>query len=85
MVIETKKEQDANVIIEFKDVHKWFDRNYVHRGVDLKILRGETITIIGGSGQGKTVLIKELTGLMLRLERGAEPGPAEDQDQDRQV
>jgi len=52
------------VMIEFKDVHKSFGNNYVHRGVDLTIHKGETITIIGGSGQGKTVLLKELTGLM---------------------
>ena len=51
-------------IIEFKDVHKSFGKNYVHRGIDLTIFRGETITLIGGSGQGKTVLLKELTGLM---------------------
>jgi len=53
-----------DVIIEFRDVHKSFGSNYVHRGVNLTIYRGETITLIGGSGQGKTVLLKELTGLM---------------------
>ncbi len=53
-----------DVIIEFRDVHKSFGGNYVHRGIDLAIYRGETITLIGGSGQGKTVLLKELTGLM---------------------
>ena len=51
-------------IIEFEDVHKSFGRNYVHRGIDLTIYRGESIALIGGSGQGKTVLLKELTGLM---------------------
>lgn len=51
-------------IIEFKDVHKSFGNNYVHQGITLTIYRGETITLIGGSGQGKTVLLKELTGLM---------------------
>lgn len=56
--------KDQEPMIEFKDVHKSFGNNYVHRGIDLKIYKGETITIIGGSGQGKTVLIKELTGLM---------------------
>jgi len=45
-------------------VHKSFGRNYVHRGVDLTIYKGESIALIGGSGQGKTVLLKELTGLM---------------------
>lgn len=51
-------------IIEFKDVHKSFGNNHVHTGIDLTIFKGETITLIGGSGQGKTVLLKELTGLM---------------------
>ncbi len=57
-------DNDKEPIIEFKDVHKSFGKNYVHKGINLAIYRGETIALIGGSGQGKTVLLKELTGLM---------------------
>ena len=51
-------------IIELKNVHKSFNSKEVHRGVTLSIKRGETITILGGSGSGKSVLLKEITGLI---------------------
>ena len=51
-------------IIEFIDVHKSFNDNKVLNGIDLAIYRGETITIMGGSGIGKSVLLKLLLGLM---------------------
>ncbi len=51
-------------IIEFINVHKSFNDNRVLNGIDLAIYRGETITIIGGSGIGKSVLLKLLLGLM---------------------
>jgi len=57
-------DKNLEPIIEFRDVHKSFANNDVHKGINLTIYRGETITLIGGSGQGKTVLLKELTGLM---------------------
>lgn len=52
------------VLIDFQDVHKSFGPKRVHKGIDLQIFRGETVTLIGGSGQGKSVLLKELIGLM---------------------
>jgi phospholipid/cholesterol/gamma-HCH transport system ATP-binding protein len=51
-------------IIELKDVHKSFDSKKVHAGVTISIRKGENITILGGSGSGKSVLLKEITGLI---------------------
>ncbi|MBU4485270.1 ABC transporter ATP-binding protein [bacterium] len=51
-------------IIEFKNVHKAFGSHRVLAGLDLEIYEGETITIIGGSGSGKSVLLKLLLGVM---------------------
>ncbi len=51
-------------MIEVKDVYKSFRDNKVLRGVNLAIKDSETITIMGGSGQGKSVLIKNIMGLM---------------------
>ena len=51
-------------IIELKDVHKSFNSKEVHMGVTLSIRRDENITILGGSGSGKSVLLKEITGLL---------------------
>jgi len=51
-------------MIRIKNVHKSFVGNRVLRGVNLEIEEGETITIIGGSGCGKSVLLKHIVGLM---------------------
>jgi phospholipid/cholesterol/gamma-HCH transport system ATP-binding protein len=55
---------NENYIIEFKNVYKSFDSRQVHTGINLSIRRGENITVLGGSGSGKSVLLKEITGLI---------------------
>jgi phospholipid/cholesterol/gamma-HCH transport system ATP-binding protein len=50
-------------IIEIKDLHKSYNNFQVLQGVDLGIKKGETITILGGSGTGKSVLLKLIAGL----------------------
>jgi phospholipid/cholesterol/gamma-HCH transport system ATP-binding protein len=50
-------------IIEIKDLHKSYNNLQVLQGLDLGIKRGETITILGGSGTGKSVLLKLIAGL----------------------
>ena len=57
-------------IIEIKGLHKSYDDLQVLEGVDLDIKRGETITILGGSGTGKSVLLKLISGLE-KPDRGA--------------
>jgi phospholipid/cholesterol/gamma-HCH transport system ATP-binding protein len=57
------------VVIELSGVHKAFGRMPVLRGVDLAIRAGETFTILGGSGSGKSVCLKHMIGL-LRPDRG---------------
>jgi phospholipid/cholesterol/gamma-HCH transport system ATP-binding protein len=51
-------------MIKVIGVEKAFAANHVLRGVDLEIADGETLTIIGGSGTGKSVLLKNIVGLM---------------------
>jgi phospholipid/cholesterol/gamma-HCH transport system ATP-binding protein len=51
-------------MIEIKDLHKSFAAKKVLQGVDLTIETGQTTTIIGGSGSGKSVLFKHIIGLM---------------------
>ena len=45
------------------DIKKAFGTNEVLRGVSLDILKGETLVILGGSGSGKSVLLKLFIGL----------------------
>ncbi len=52
------------IIIEFKKVSKSFGSNKVLEEADLAIEKGETITVIGGSGKGKTVFLKLLLGVL---------------------
>lgn len=50
--------------IGYEDVHKSFGRKQVLRGVNLEIQEGETMVILGGSGTGKSVLLRHTIGLM---------------------
>lgn len=51
-------------MITLTDVHKSFGPNAVLRGVDLTIERGTSMVVIGGSGTGKSVLLKSILGLV---------------------
>jgi len=57
---------DRNSLIKIRVVNlqKSFGENQVLRGVHLEIQQGESMVVIGGSGSGKTVLIKCIIGLI---------------------
>jgi phospholipid/cholesterol/gamma-HCH transport system ATP-binding protein len=50
-------------MIEVRNVYKAFDGNQVLKGVSLVVDRGTTTVVLGGSGSGKTVLMKHIMGL----------------------
>lgn len=50
--------------IELRDVHRAFGKNDVLRGIDLEVVEGETLSLIGYSGSGKSVLLKHIVGLI---------------------
>ncbi len=56
-------------MIKIADLYKSFRENKVLQGVDLEVRAGESMVIIGGSGSGKSVLIKHIIGI-LRPDRG---------------
>ena len=51
-------------MIEVSQLHKSFGQQQVLCGVNLKIDRGESVVIIGGSGCGKSVLLRHIIGLV---------------------
>src|SRR5574340_1100089 len=51
---------DADLVIEMRGVGTRFGRHVVHEGLDLEVRRGEILAIAGGSGSGKTVLMREM-------------------------
>ncbi|MDA8387170.1 MAG: ABC transporter ATP-binding protein [Nitrospiraceae bacterium] len=57
-------------MIEIKDLHKAFGAHQVLRGVDLQVQDGQSVVVIGGSGSGKSVLMKHIIGL-LRPDKGS--------------
>jgi phospholipid/cholesterol/gamma-HCH transport system ATP-binding protein len=50
-------------LIQFEGLHKAFGKKRIYEGLDLAVAAGETMTVIGGSGTGKSVLLKCLIGL----------------------
>jgi len=56
-------------IIKIVNLHKSFGDKEVLNGLNLSIYKGEILTILGGSGEGKTVLLKHIIGL-LKPEKG---------------
>ncbi len=51
-------------MIEIRGVRKAFDDNQVLNGVDLEVEKGQTCVIIGRSGCGKSVLLKQIVGIL---------------------
>ncbi len=56
-------------ILEFKNINKSFSHKRIYNSLNLKVKEGETLTIFGGSGTGKSVLLKILIGL-IRVDSG---------------
>jgi len=51
-------------VFELRNLYKAFGTNVIYEDMNLKIEQGETFTIIGGSGMGKSVCLKLMIGLM---------------------
>jgi len=62
-------DEERGPFLELRGVEKSFGRNHVLRGIDLDIRHGEIVTLLGGSGTGKSVLLKHMIGL-LQPDRG---------------
>ena len=51
-------------MIEIKNIYKTFADTEVIKGITLNVNKGEILALIGGSGQGKSVLLKHMAGLI---------------------
>jgi phospholipid/cholesterol/gamma-HCH transport system ATP-binding protein len=60
----SKTQNGATPKIKIRGLSKSFGSKHVLRSVDLDIEAGESLVVIGGSGTGKSVLIKNIIGLM---------------------
>jgi phospholipid/cholesterol/gamma-HCH transport system ATP-binding protein len=52
-----------DAFIRFRGLHKSFGEKPVLRGVDLDVPHGRTVVVLGGSGSGKSVLLRHAIGL----------------------
>jgi phospholipid/cholesterol/gamma-HCH transport system ATP-binding protein len=58
------------MMIEIENIQKSFNHRNVLKGVSLQVEKGEILAVIGGSGVGKSVLLKHIAALM-RPDRGS--------------
>ena len=56
---------EVETVIEVKGLKNCFGDQVVHEGLDLELRRGEILGVVGGSGTGKSVLMRSIIGLQI--------------------
>lgn len=64
-----KERQQARPVIELRDVHKSFGDNHVLRGISCQVFDNTSAVVMGGSGSGKSVLIRSIVQL-IKIDQG---------------
>lgn len=55
--------QQPSVALEVRNLHKSFGDKVVHKGVNFEVFQGEILGLFGGSGSGKSVILRSIIGL----------------------
>ena len=50
--------------VRFEGVYKAFGKNVIYEDLNIVVHKGEVLTILGGSGTGKSVMLKMMLGLL---------------------
>jgi len=59
---------EEEILISVKGLKSAFGEQVVHEGLDLEVRRGEILGVVGGSGTGKSVLMRSIIGLQVPVE-----------------
>src|SRR3954469_8292096 len=51
------------IVLDVRDLHKAYGEKVVHRGVSFQLHHGEILGLFGGSGTGKSVILRSIIGL----------------------
>jgi ABC-type transporter Mla maintaining outer membrane lipid asymmetry ATPase subunit MlaF len=70
----SKEDAMRGASIAVSDLQKRFGKQTVLNGIDLGVVHGETVAVLGRSGTGKSVLLKLLIGLQA-ADSGSNPHP----------
>ncbi|TNE95124.1 MAG: ATP-binding cassette domain-containing protein, partial [Gammaproteobacteria bacterium] len=52
-----------DTVIEVRGLENRFGNHVIHQGLDLDLYKGEILGVVGGSGTGKSVLLRSIVGL----------------------
>ncbi|MGC8050080.1 ATP-binding cassette domain-containing protein, partial [Salmonella enterica] len=63
MVTPAHDDQAVEAIIDVRGLRNQFGPQVVHDQLDLQVRRGEILGVVGGSGTGKSVLLRSIVGL----------------------
>ena len=62
------KQKEKDVVIKVRGLVNGFGNKILHDHIDLDVYRGEVLGVVGGSGTGKSVLLRSIIGLIRPLE-----------------
>src|SRR5262249_1950038 len=60
----------SEVVLDVQNLHGWYGESQALHGVDLTVRRGETVTLLGANGAGKTSTLRAIMGLLPRRTGG---------------
>jgi len=66
-----KPDAAARPMLRVEKLQAWYGESHILHGVDLNILPGELVTLLGRNGAGKTTTLRSLMGMVPRREGSA--------------
>ena len=56
----------ARALLEIEGLQAWYGESHILHGVNLEVLEGEVVTLLGRNGAGKTTTMKSIMGIVPR-------------------